>query len=125
MVKKNFKDERRLVSRLIYMVLAETLSARNAILKFPKDVNDSSIQAAYHAIVHREADENFRVQDFNYKEEQDDYLEFIAQTLQDGNSLPQNIIKSYNIYYKNDSISLPDSKKMKGFLKSICRFLNV
>lgn len=123
MAKKNFKEERRIVSRLIYMVLAETLSARNAILKFPKDVNDSSIKAAYHALVHRESDEDFRLHDLEYKEEQDDYLEFIAQTLQDGNALPQNIIKSYDKYYKN--ATTPSSESMKGLIKSLCRFLNV
>lgn len=123
MAKKNYKEERKIVSRLIYMVLAETLSARNAILKFPKDVNDPSIKAAYHAIVHREADEDFRMRDLNYKEEQDDYLEFVAQTLQDGNALPQNIIKSYDKYYKN--AITPSSGNMKGLIKSLCRFLNV
>lgn len=123
MAKKNYKEERKIVSRLIYMVLAETLSAREAILKFPKDINDSTIKAAYHALVHREADEDFRLRDIEYKDEQDDYLEFIAQTLQDGNALPQNIIKSYDKYYKN--AKTPSSESMKGLIKSLCRFLNV
>lgn len=123
MAKKSYKEERRIVSRLIYMVLAETLSAREAILKFPKDINDSTIKTAYHALVHREADEDFRYKDLDYKDEQDDYLEFIAQTLQDGNALPQNIIKSYDKYYKG--AKTPSSESMKGLIKSLCRFLNV
>lgn len=123
MAKKNYKEERKIVSRLIYMVLAETLSAREAILKFPKDINDATIKSAYHALVHREADEDFRYKDIEYKDEQDDYLEFIAQTLQDGNALPQNIIRSYDKYYKN--ARTPSSESMKGLLKSLCRFLNV
>lgn len=123
MAKKEYKEERKNVSRLIYIVLAETLSVREAILKFPKDINDSTIKTAYHALIHREADEDYRKQDLDYKEEQDDYLEFIAQTLQSGGALPQNIIKSYNKYYKN--IDTPHSDSMKGLIKSLCKFLNV
>jgi hypothetical protein len=123
MVKKDCKEERKIVSRLIYMVLAESLHVRNAILKFPKDSNDFTLKTAYHALIHLEADEEYRKTDLEYKEMQNDYLEFIAQTLQDGNVLPQNIIKSYDKYYKN--IQTPHSKSMKGLLKSLCRFLNV
>lgn len=123
MVKKEYKEERKNVSRLIYMVLAETLNVREALLKFPKDINDSTIKTAYHALIHREADEDFRRKDLEYKEEQDDYLEFIAQILQEGKSLPQNFIKSYDKYYKN--INTPNSESMKGLIKSLCRFLNV
>jgi len=123
MVKKDYKEERRIVSRLIYMVLAETLHVRAAILRFPKDVDDSTIKTAYHALIHMEADEDFRRRDMDYKEEQDDYLEFIAQIMQSGDALPRNIIKSYDKYYKN--IDTPHSESMKGLLKSLCKFLNV
>ena len=123
MVKKRYIDERKNVSRLIYMVLADSLLVREAILRFPKDINDDTIKAAYHALIHREADENFRRDDLDYKEEQDDYLEFIAQILQGGNALPKNVIKSYDKYYKN--IDTPHSESMKGLIKSLCRFLNV
>lgn len=122
-MKKNYKEERKYVSRLIYMILADTLHVKDAILKFPKDVNDPSIKAAYHALIHREADEEFRKADLDYKDEQDDYLEFIGQILQDGKALPQNVIKSYDKYYKN--IDIPRSESMKGLIKSLCRFLNV
>lgn len=121
--KKLYYDERKDVSRLIYMVLADTFTVREAILKFPKDINDSSIKTAYHALIHREADEDFRKRDLEYKDEQDDYLEFIAQILQTGDALPQNIIKSYDKYYKN--IETPHSESMKGLLRSLCKFLNV
>jgi len=123
MKKNDYKEDRKFVSRLIYMVLAEHLHVKDAILKFPKDINDSTIKTAYHALVHMEADEDLRLKDPDYKEEQDDYLEFIAQTLQEGNVLPKNIIKSYDKYYKN--IQTPHSESMKGFIKSLCRFLNV
>ena len=123
MVKKKYKEERKIVSRLIYMVLAETLHVKDAILKFPKDINDESIKAAYHALIHYEADEDFRKKDLDYKDEQNDYLEFIAEILQTGNALPQNIIKSYEQYYKNTTT--PHSDSMKGLIKNLCRFLNV
>jgi hypothetical protein len=123
MAKKDYKEERKIVSRLIYMVLTENLHVRDAILKFPKDVNDSTLKTAYHALIHMESDEDYRKTDLGYKEEQDNYLEFIAQTLQNGNNLPQNIIKSYDKYYKN--AQTPHSESMKGLLKSLCRFLNV
>ena len=123
MVKNKYIEERKQVSRLIYMVLAETLSAREAILEFPKDINDSTIKTAYHALIHHEADEDFRRRDLNYKDEQDDYLEFIAQTMQTGDAIPQNIIKSYDKYYKN--IDTPYSESMKGLIKRLCKFLNV
>lgn len=123
MAKKEYEEERKSVSRLIYMVLAETLSVREAILRFPKDINDSTIKTAYHALIHHESDEDLRKTDLDYKEEQDDYLEFIAQILQTGDSLPQNIINSYNKYYKD--VDMPHSESMKGLIKSLCKFLNV
>lgn len=123
MSNSDYKEERKNISRLIYMVLAETLPVREALLKFPKEINDPTIKTAYHALVHHEADEDYRRMDLDYKDEQDDYLEFIAQTIQEGDALPQNIIESYNKYYKN--ISLPYAKNFKGFLKSLCKFLNV
>ena len=123
MTKKNYSEDRKFVSRLIYLVLAESLLVREALLKFPKDEDDPSIKAAYHALIHREADENFRKHDLDYRDEQDDYLEFIAQTLANGEQLPKNVIKSYDKYYKN--ANTPHSESMKGLLKSLCRFLNV
>lgn len=123
MINKKHKEERKIVSRLIYMVLADVLNVREAILKFPKDSSDATVRTAYHALVHREADEDYRKTDLDYKDEQDDYLEFIAQTLKEGNALPKNIIKSYDKYYKN--VTTPHSESMKGLLKSLCRFLNV
>jgi len=122
-MKKDYKSNRKEVSRLIYKVLTELLSVREAILKFPKDVDDETIKTAYHALVHYEADEDMRRRDVVYKEEQDEYLEFIAQILQEGEALPENIIKSYNKYYK--TAVTPRSTGVKGLIKSLCKFLNV
>ena len=123
MAKKDYKSERKEISRLIYKVLAENLCVREAVLQFPKDVDDDTIKTAYHALIHYEADEDFRIRDFAYREEQDDYLEFIAQVLQEGEALPDNIIKSYNKYYK--TATTPRSTGMKGLIKTLCKFLNV
>ena len=68
---------RKYVARLVYAVLTERKTAREAILLFP-ETKDKSIECAYHALVHFEADEDLRYRDFDYREEQDDYLEFIA-----------------------------------------------
>lgn len=120
---EKIKEERKKVSRLIFMVLAESLSVREAILRIPTEFSDSSVKAAYHALVHREADELLRKQDIAYREEQDDYLEFLAQTLDKGQELPQNIIKNYNKYYKD--ISVKYSEGLKDLVKRLCKFLNV
>ena len=120
---KNFLNERKLVSRLIYLVLTGDLHVRDALLKFPKDVNDKSLTAAYHALVHYEADEEQRRTDILYRDEQDEYLEFIAQLLQNGQELPKNIIKSYDKYYK--SAKTPHSTTLKGIVETLCKFLNV
>lgn len=123
MSKNDYKKEREEVSKLIYGVLTEKLCVREALLKFPPDTNDKSIKAAYHSLVHFEADEDLRKRDFEYKEEQVDYLEFIAYILQNGEKLPDNIISSYEKYYKDTNITV--SKGMKGLLNSLCKFLNV
>jgi len=120
---KDYKEERKKVSRLIYEVLTDFLSVKDAVLKFPKDVDDSTIKTAYHALIHVEADEDLRRRDLDYKDEQNDYLEFIATILQKGEELPRNIIKNYDKYYKN--IETPRSESMKGLMKSLCKFLNV
>ena len=40
-----------------------------------------------------------------------------------GEDLPENIIKSYEEYYK--SANIPHSKDTKGFFESFFRFLNI
>jgi len=111
-------DNRKVVADLIRKVLIYGAPAREAILRFPKDTQDRSILAAYHALVHFEADEDLRARDLLYKEEQDDYLEFISCTLERGEDLPDNIIKSYDEFYETTSIP-------KGFWQSFLKFLNV
>ena len=112
-------NDRAIVAALIRQVLISRLCVREAILQFPRDTEDKSIQAAYHALVHHEADEELRARDELYKEEQDDYLEFIAQTLSAGKSLPRNIIEEYKPYYKGVA------RPWQGFWKEFLRFINI
>lgn len=114
---------RKEVSRLIYQVLTDKIVVREAVLNFPKVVGDKTLDTVYHALVHYEADEDLRKRDLLYKEVQNDYLEFIAETLDKGDDLPLNIIDSYKKYYKDTN--LPKPKTMSGLLKSLCKFLNV
>lgn len=114
--------DRKFVGRLIYSVLTERRCVREALKLFP-DSRDKNIECAYHALVHYEADEELRHKDYEYKEEQNDYLEFIAETLCAGNELPRNIIADYEDYYKG--IALPWSYGIKGFVKEFIRFINV
>ena len=116
------KNNKKFVGRLIYAVLAERKNVREAIKLFPK-TNDKNIECAYHALVHYAADEEMRYKDIEYREAQDEYLEFLAQTLSEGKNLPQNIIEDYKPYYKG--VATPWIKGFKGFLKEFRRFINI
>ena len=116
-------EDRKLVGELIKQVLISRLCVREAILQFPHDTEDKSIHAAYHALVHYEADEDLRKRDDVYREEQDDYLEYISDTLINGEDLSQNIIDNYENYYPCANIK--HKEDTKGFLKSFFRYLNI
>ena len=112
---------RKYVGRLVYSVLTKRKSVREALLLFPES-SDKSIECAYHALVHLEADEDLRYKDYDYREEQNDYLEFIAQTLSEGKSLPRNIIADYEPYYKG--IAHKWKNDSKWFWKEFLRIIN-
>lgn len=117
------RENRAFVSRLILNVLTDKICVREAILHFPEDKSDKSLSAAYHALVYREADEDLRRNNLFYKEEQDEFLEFIADVLSRGEDLPSNIIKNYAQY--NSGISLKDKSGAKGIVEAINRYLNI
>lgn len=106
----------------MYSVLTERRCVREALKLFP-DSMDKNIECAYHALVHFEADENIRYQNIEYREEQNDYLEFIAETLSAGKELPRNIIADYEDYYKGTASVWENS--WHGFLKEFLRFINI
>lgn len=111
------KEARVVVSELIRKVLLGELSVQKALPMFPSGLGDKSIDAAFHALVHYEADEDLRRRDSLYKEEQDDYLTLIFQTLEQGESLPDNIIRNYEKYYPMADIPMPDN-----FRSNVLRF---
>ena len=115
-------NNRKFVGRLVYSVLTERRCVREALKLFP-DTRDKNIECAYHALVHYEADEDLRYRDYEYKEEQNDYLEFIAETLTAGKELPRNIIADYEDYYKG--IARPWVSGFKGFVKEFLRYINI
>ena len=115
--------ERKYVAYLIRQVLISRVCVREAILNFPRDTEDKSVQAVYHALVHFEADEDLRRRDDVYREEQDDYLEFLADVLDSGEDLPENIIQNYEKYYT--CANIPHEGNAKGFFKGFWKFLNV
>lgn len=115
-------EERRFVGRLIISVLTEQRCVREAIKLFP-ETKDANIECAYHALLHYEADEEMRAKDIEYKEAQDEYLEYIAQTLDSGKNLPRNIIEEYKPYYSGTASLWQNS--LKGSIKEFMRFINI
>ena len=115
-------NNRKFVGRLIYAVLTERKNVREAIKLFP-DTKDKNIECAYHALVHYAADEDMRYMDIEYRDAQDDYLEFLAQTLSAGKNLPKNIIDEYKPYYSGIAAKWKDDAK--GMLHEFLRFINL
>lgn len=120
-VSTDYSEQRKKVSKLFIAVLTQRLNVRDALAKFPKDCEDKTIIAAWHALCHLEADEDIRKKDEMYQKEQDEYIEFIAFTLQKGEELPSNIINSY-LPYHNEALVSP-SKSLKGIINKLKKFL--
>ena len=122
MKEKDYTKERQLTGNIIIAVLTERISVKKGLLLFPKGCADPSVQAAWHALCHYEADEDIRAKDIEYNNQQIELLEMIAFAFKDGSPLPQNIIKAYHPYYKDDPISYETG--LKGFVKKFLRFIN-
>ena len=119
----NVNNDRAVVSELLKEVLLGQLCVREAMLKYPRDTQDESLIAAYHALIHYEADEDMRAHDIMYRQEQDDYIAFISETLSKGEDLPRNIIDNYKEFY--DTAPILHNKGIRGFIKSFWKNLNV
>ncbi len=102
------------VSELIYAVITSKISVLDALKEFPKNLGDPTLNAAFHALIHFEADEELRKNDADYKDEQDLYLADIAEILSQGHALPYNIIEEYEKYHK-DSLVYPNIDKKTVF----------
>ena len=112
---------RKRAGELILKVLKGVMNVRVALLNFPRDVRDSSVQAAWHALCHLGADEELRAKDPLYAEEQDLFLNSVAGTLLDGSPLPENVTNAYKEYYSEPLT--PHKKGIKGFLAEMKNFL--
>lgn len=114
--------QRQLVGNIIIAVLTERISVKKGLLLFPKGFDDPSVHAAWHALCHYEADEDIKVKDIDYNNQQVELLEMIAFTFKDGNPLPENIIDAYKQYYQEDPVSYDAG--LKGMIKKLLRFVN-
>lgn len=119
----NYYREREFVGRLICSVLAKRICVREALLTFPKDCEDKTVRAAWYALCHLEADEDLRKKDDLYRQEQDEYIDFIAKTLSEGKELPENIVSVYEQYHQEPLI--PHQTTIKGKFKKLLQFLNI
>lgn len=118
----NYKELRKQVSSLYIGVLTKKLTVREALNAFPHDCEDKTIIAAWHALCHLEADEDLRAKDELYKKEQDDYIDYIAYTLDKGEELPENIVNSYIPFHENALTA--NSTTIKGIIQNMKKFLS-
>ena len=117
------KEYRVFVAKLLRSVRIGNCGVREALMQYPRDTDDESLIAVYHALIHYEADEDLRRRDALYREEQDDYIESLSYILEKGEDLPQNIIDNYKKYY--DTVPILHKKDIRGFLKSFFKILNI
>lgn len=120
---RDYQKERKYISSLIIEVLTQNSLVREVLLRFPKDLKDPSSIVAYHALIHLEADEELREKDVQYKQEQDDYILYIAETFNKGEELPYNIIKGYTDLYNWAPSQF--SKTKKGIIEKLKRDINI
>ena len=112
---------RKLVGILIYDIISRNITPFEAIQKFPKDIEDTSIKIGWHAIIHFDSDEDIRKKDNLYAQEQMRYLESIGKILLNGEPLPENILQEYENLY--EETVLPKKTTFKEYIKSIFRFI--
>ena len=116
-------QNRLMISDLIFDVLTDKKTVLEAVSLFPKDKNDINIKCAFDALMYREADEDIRKKSADYAQIQDEYLELIAKTLKENQSLPKNVIARYLKYNKDDIIA-SNEKTFKEKIKKLKRIIN-
>lgn len=120
----DYSEPRKLAGSIIIAVLTERIPVQKGLLMFPKNsMEDPSLQAAWHALCHYEADEDIKRRDIEYANEQLELMELIAFTFKDGKDLPQNIIHSYSPYY--DEALIAPEKGINGLLSRLLRYINL
>ncbi|MBQ8635302.1 hypothetical protein IJ425_04020 [bacterium] len=114
---------RLLVSDLIMDVVTDKKTVQQALSLFPKEKNDINIKCAFDALMHREADEEYRAKVRDYADVQDEYLVDLAKLLKENEKLPQNIIKRYLTYHEDNVMGEWD-KPIDGVLKNFKKMIN-
>lgn len=112
---------REATGKLLYSLISGAIKPNEAIKYFPRNVEDISLKIAWHALLHYDADEDIRLNNPDYAQEQIAYIEMLAKILSDGNPLPQNILDEYEDLYI-DTV-LPKNYNWWGNLKALFRFL--
>ena len=113
---------REATGQILFSVISGALTPLEATKYFPKNSEDISIKIAWHALLHYDADEEIRLKDADYAQEQIKYIELIAKILSQGNELPQNMLKDYEDLYI-DTV-MPKRYDFFGKLKAFFRFIN-
>ena len=113
---------REATGQILFSVISGALTPLEATKYFPKNSEDISIKIAWHALLHYDADEEIRLKDADYAQEQIKYIELIAKILLQGNELPQNMLKDYEDLYI-DTV-MPKRYDFFGKLKAFFRFIN-
>lgn len=116
-------QNRLLVSDLIMNVLSDKITVKQALDAFPREKNDINIKCAFDALMHREADEEYRLKVRDYADVQDEFLADLASILKENEKLPQNIIEQYEKYHSQNLMGEWD-KPLAGILKNYKRMIN-
>ena len=116
-------QNRLLVADLIKYVLIGNISVSQALSQFPKEKNDINIKCAFDALMHREADEEYRAKVSDYAQIQDEFLSDLADILRENEKLPENIISQYQKYH-NENLMGEWDKPLKGVLKNFNKMIN-
>ena len=91
-------ERRQQAAQLLDLVLDEQLEPRRAINRWPEmgAAFDPSLEAAYQALWHFEADEDRHKQEVFYLDAQLELLKQMAGTLRQGHALPKYMTQAYS-----------------------------
>ncbi len=118
------KNLRIFVSKLIKQVLTGKISVSAALKAYPNNYAvDETLDTVFHALIHYEADEDLRRRDLLYREEQDEYLYYLAEVLERGEDVAINIISEYKKYYSEAPIYKDVNDKYK--FSKLFKFINL
>lgn len=88
-------EQRQLASILIQQVLDEQTSASYALTRWPEHAEDPSLDSAYQALWHFEADEDRHQEELFYLDAQLQLLQQISNFLKQGHPLPKYLLQQY------------------------------